>query len=77
MTELFNLENHVGFAQMKSLLMEELAEATVASVDTILDDNGEESLSIGFDNGARLILEAFYVLKRDELLYDQNANREG
>lgn len=72
MEEIKEAQDLVGFNQMKSLLMDELAEASVASVDTILDDLGNESLSIGFDNGSRLILEEFYLIRRDELSYESD-----
>jgi len=65
--DLFDNLNELSFEEAKSSLMEAVEDAQFDSVETILDDNGEETVALRFSNGTLLILTEFYVVREFKL----------
>lgn len=61
--DLFDNLNEMTFEQAKTALMEAVDDSEFTGVETVMDDEGEETVGLRFSNGTLLILTEFYVIR--------------
>jgi hypothetical protein len=54
--------NEITFAQAKSALMDAIGDAEFVGVETILDDEGDETIGLRFSNDTLLLINEFYII---------------
>lgn len=65
--DLFDSFNEMTFEQAKTALMDAIDDSEFTGVETILDDEGDETVGLRFSNGTLLILTEFFVIKEFKL----------